>query len=352
LRHALGAPLLFPAVVIVGPQPGLSIFVHPLEMHLVNRSNVRSFDDLGLKALTAGGATVDEILPELTLNACETVGVETAHVPLAFPLAVADRLRGSGIRLDVDARSFARRRRVKNSEELDGIRRASRGACRAMEAVRNRLGNAGVVTCEELRDVVIRTLVELDLALPSGTIAHGVQTASALDRGSGVVLEGEAVIIDLNPMDTRSGLHADMSRTLCVGRAPVELRRYHAICLRARDAMAERIRAGVATDALVAAACDIFEAEGFSTFRTADPDDIDEGEPLLLGHGVGLERLEPPFLYRSSDTLLENEVIAIEPGLYRRNHFGCRVEDLVVVTKDGHEVLTEFSRELAVGRPE
>jgi len=65
-----------------------------------------------------------------------------------------------------------------------------------------------------------------------------------------------------------------------------------------------------------------------------------------LGHGVGLEVHERPGLGRAADTLQAGDVITLEPGCYRQGYGGCRLEDLVIVTEDGCEVLTDFPYDL------
>jgi Xaa-Pro aminopeptidase len=65
-----------------------------------------------------------------------------------------------------------------------------------------------------------------------------------------------------------------------------------------------------------------------------------------LGHGVGLEVHEQPTLGRGPGELVAGDVIAVEPGLYRHGYGGCRLEDLVHVTEDGAEVLTDYPYDL------
>jgi len=107
-------------------------------------------------------------------------------------------------------------------------------------------------------------------------------------------------------------------------------------------------RPGVAGRALFDATCDRFEAAGHRTQRTGPPDDDPAGGfQFALGHGVGLEVHEAPALGRTGRTpLIAGDVIAVEPGTVDPEHGGMRVEDLVLVTEDGYELLTERSYDL------
>jgi Xaa-Pro aminopeptidase len=111
----------------------------------------------------------------------------------------------------------------------------------------------------------------------------------------------------------------------------------------------ELARPGVAGRELFDAACEVFEEAGEPTQRTKP-----EGEPLRdgffhsLGHGVGLEVHEEPALGRTgADPLVPGDVVAVEPGCYRNGYGGVRLEDLLLITDEGAERLTEFGYELA-----
>jgi Xaa-Pro aminopeptidase len=86
----------------------------------------------------------------------------------------------------------------------------------------------------------------------------------------------------------------------------------------------------------------VFERAGHPTRRTKRPDEVlREGFCHGLGHGVGLQVHEPPLLWLSDrDPLIEGDVIALEPGTFKPGVGGARVEDLLLVTGDGHERLT------------
>ena len=86
---------------------------------------------------------------------------------------------------------------------------------------------------------------------------------------------------------------------------------------------------------------------GKPTQLTKQPGQVlEDGYFHGLGHGVGLEVHERPHLGRSPDTLCAGDVITLEPGCYRRGFGGCRLEDLVLITEDGYETLTDFPYDL------
>ena len=115
------------------------------------------------------------------------------------------------------------------------------------------------------------------------------------------------------------------------------------------DEVTEIARPGITGKELYDHACDIFEPAGFPTQRTKEDGVVlSDGFFHSLGHGVGLEVHEEPLLgLVGREKLVPGDVIAIEPGLYRAGHGGCRLEDLLLVTETGVERLTTFPYDLA-----
>jgi Xaa-Pro aminopeptidase len=315
-------------------------------------------EEFGYDDLLAEGAEREEAALEVALRACRAFGVQRAAVPSEFPLALADRLRGAGFTLTPDRKLFESRRRVKSQAELAGIRRAQAAAEAGMAAAAELLraaepGDGGLVaggeslTCERVKAAIREAVERAGGQIDDFIVSHGSQTALGHEMGSGPIQAGEPVVVDLWPRDPDSGCFADMTRTFVVGEVPEELRRYHALALEALERVKASIRAGAAGSDVFGAACEPFEQAGLPTQRTKAPGQVlESGFFHSLGHGVGLEVHEAPLLGRSPDVLQAGEVVAVEPGCYRPGFGGCRLEDLVRVTDDGGEVLTDFPYDL------
>jgi Xaa-Pro aminopeptidase len=179
-------------------------------------------------------------------------------------------------------------------------------------------------------------------------VSHGAQTAVGHEMGSGTLLPDEPIVFDLFPRDRETGVYSDMTRTYVVGTPSDELREYHRLCKQALEETTAAAKPGVNGRDLMVMVCDLFHEHGYKTQLHKEPGEvIDSGFFHGLGHGVGLEVHEPPSLSRSGDDLVSGDVITLEPGLYRAGMGGVRLEDILLVTDDGAEVITVYPYELA-----
>jgi Xaa-Pro aminopeptidase len=316
-------------------------------------------EEFGLDELYAQGLSRDEIELEVVLRAARRYGIEQAAVPATFPLELADHLRANGVQISADREQFVSRRRVKNEAELAGIRRAQRAAEAAMTAARDLLRGAErqngslvldgePLTCERIKFAVERAFTANGAFADEFIVSHGPQTAVGHDMGSGPIAPDEPVCLDLFPRDRESGCFADMTRTFVVGEPSDELREFHALCRQALDRSVAAVKPGIAGSELNRICCEVFEEHGFPTLLSKEPGEVlKDGFYHSLGHGVGLEVHESPTLGRGPGELVAGDVIAVEPGLYRNGYGGCRLEDIVLVTENGAEVLTEYPYDLA-----
>ena len=318
--------------------------------------------ELGLDELIARGMRWHDLDAELCARAAARLGTRRLVVPATLPVAVADRLRADGVEVVPDEPEFIRRRRSKSASEIEGVRRAQAAADAGMAAAAELLRTATarhgvlahdgeVLTSEAVRGRIRDVCAELGAPADDDIIvAAGAAGASGHESGTGPLPAGVPVIVDVWPRDERSGCYSDMTRTFVSGGEPAgDVARWHALAQTALERVYERLRPGVTGRDLFAAACDVFEEAGEPTQRTKP-----EGETLRdgffhsLGHGVGLEVHEEPALGRTgADPLVPGDVVAVEPGCYRSGYGGVRLEDLVLVTEDGYERLTDFRYELA-----
>lgn len=226
----------------------------------------------------------------------------------------------------------------KQPHEIDAMRSAIAIAEAALEIT---LGEVGVGVSERrLAGRLSASLLDgggegisfgpIVLSGPKSALPHGVPDDRKLERG-------DYLLIDFGT--SYGGYHCDITRTFVVGAEPdAEHRRiYEAV----RDGNAKGCAAcapGITAHSVHQAAQGHFAAPEFQDFFTH-----------RTGHGLGLDVHEPPSIMNGNQTLLEpGNVFTVEPGLYREGWGGVRIEDDVLITETGAEILTTFPRELRV----
>jgi Xaa-Pro aminopeptidase len=285
-------------------------------------------------------------------------GVDEVVAPGRFPLGTADGLRDAGVTVRVDETdAVAEIRAVKTDAEVEHVRRTQRANERAMAAAESLLESASVVegvlhrdgdplTSEAVRREIELTLVRQGCALDETIVACGADAADPHDRGSGPLRADEPIVVDIFPRDTETRYHADMTRTFLKGTPDATLREWFDLTDEARRAALDAVEPGVTGAAVHDAVCDVYEAAGLPTLRSKP--DAETGFIHSTGHGVGLDVHELPRIAPDGGELEPGNVVTIEPGLYDPDVGGVRIEDLIVVTDDGYENLTEYPVELVL----
>ncbi len=288
----------------------------------------------------------------------DAYGIDSVAVPSRFPLSTADGLRDQGIEVAVDdSETVTEIRARKTDEEIEHVRAAQRANEAAMAAAEDLLRRAEidgdrllvdgeVLTSETLKEEIEVTLLRHGCALDETIVACGADAADPHDRGSGPLEPGEPIIVDIFPQDKATKYHGDMTRTFCVGEPDDRVREWYDLTERAYRAALEAVEAGVTGSDVHDAACDVYEDAGEPTLRS-DPS-TETGFIHSTGHGVGLDVHERPSVAPGGSELEPGHVITIEPGLYDPAVGGVRIEDLVVVTEDGYENLTDYPVSLRI----
>ncbi|MBP1986816.1 M24 family metallopeptidase [Halolamina salifodinae] len=170
-----------------------------------------------------------------------------------------------------------------------------------------------------------------------GIVTSGERTAHAhANTGSRAVEDGDLVMIDAGVI--YEGYYSDITRTVAVGEPESELVEIYNVVQEAAAAARDCVEPGVEFQEIDRAARTVIEDAGYGEYF-----------PHRVGHGLGLEGHEPPYLVEGNDGTLEpGHAVTVEPGIYVPGLGGVRIEDDVVVTEDGSAVLSTSSRDLRI----
>lgn len=229
-----------------------------------------------------------------------------------------------------------RLRRVKSAEEAEAIR-ASACLCGRAFAETARLLKPEMSERDAAAEIEYR-LRKLGADGPAfeTIVAAGPRAALPHARPGGAKLGAGPVLIDMGA--NVAGWMSDMTRMVHLGRPSRSFLRLYSAVLEAQEAALAEVRAGVPARKADAAARRVLKAHGLAAFFTHS-----------TGHGVGLEIHEAPRLGAKSDDVLEaGMVVTVEPGVYLAGTAGVRIEDTVLVTESGAEILTPVGKELLV----
>ena len=360
MRHEV--PVVVPDAFLYLERGGeRHVVITPFEVERVQGHDglqPHAVEQFGWDDLVKQGIPMEEVELGTAVRAVKEFGIEKAIVPTTFPVELADRLRAEGIEITPDRETFVQRRRVKTGAELEGISRAQRGAEAGMDAAcelfrraeekdGSLLLDGEPLTCERVKIAIQQAFTGLNLLCDEFIVSHGEQTAIGHEMGSGEIKPNEPIVLDLWPRDRESSCYADMTRTFVIGEPSEELVTYQRLVYEALQRSLAAVKPGVPGRDVFVVASEVFHEAGYPTgLHKRDGEVLEDGFFHGLGHGVGLEVHEQPWLSRYPGELVAGDVITLEPGLYRSGYGGCRLEDLVLVTKDGAEVLTDYPYDL------
>ena len=311
---------------------------------------VLSYSDLERRAKSEGVAepgTIDVV--HLVLR---DAGMTEITVPGNFPYIHAKRLQDLGYRLEARKDPFFERRVVKTPDEvacIEASQRATEEAVAAAHAVlRSAIARDGVLwldgetlTSERIKKVINVKLMERDCVAQHTIVAGGEQACDPHNEGSGPLPVDRSIIFDVFPRHAGSRYFADMSRTVVRGRPSDELRKLYRTVKDAQEEAICQVRDGADGGKIHRGICERFEAAGY---KTGLVNGRMQGYFHGTGHGVGLDIHEAPRISRNGSTLHEGHIVTVEPGLYYPGLGAVRIEDMVLVTKDGCRNLTNFPK--------
>lgn len=291
------------------------------------------------------------------LKAC---GTRKVMIPHGFPHGIA-RILERKFRTELHEGAVFPARIRKSKDEIAEITRVQRAAENALTEALKFLASSRIrsgkiyferriVTSEDVRRIMEDVLWQ-EGCMTSGTIvASGIEAADPHCAGSGLLMPHAPIVIDVFPVSSKSHYYADMSRTVFKGEPAFGFVPMYEAVREAQVGAIGMIRAGADGAHIHAVAAGHLASRGYPTdARRREPEGFIHG----LGHGVGIDIHEAPRLSERGDILQEGSVVTIEPGLYysraRKNipAGGIRIEDMVVVRKNGCDLMTRFPKDLA-----
>jgi Xaa-Pro aminopeptidase len=334
-----------------------SILLSDLEIDRGRREarvdEVVSWSDLERKMATKSG--VRPSTAAIIASFAKTRGGARPLVPADFPIGLARELEHHGVKVSPIEGMFRPERQIKTDEEVRLLTEATRitesGMERAFEVLsaatigRGKILRWGgtALTSERLR-IEIETAILRAGGVPAGNsiVACGEQACDPHERGHGPLKAHSLIILDLFPR-ARSGYYGDLTRTVVRGKASEAQMQLWEVCLLGQKLALGNLRSGADGGAIHREVTEFFRDNGYPTARLAGRW---TGFFHGTGHGLGLDLHEAPRF--GAGKLRTGQVFTIEPGLYIPGIGGVRHEDVALITKTGHKLLSRCPKPLEI----
>jgi Xaa-Pro aminopeptidase len=285
-------------------------------------------------------------------------GLNKITVPYTFPLGLARDLRRLKVKLKPKRDPLFPARQFKSADEIKKISAALTmaevGLAEGLLALRNaRIAKNSRLTyhnapftSEKLRAIIESAILQAGGQATHTTVATGRQACNPQEPGHGPLRAHHPIVINVCPRSRKTGYYGDITRTVVKGQAPESLHHLFHTVRRAQELALTQIEAGTTATAIHRTVQRFFDKQGFPTrTRNGRP----EGLLQPLGHGLGLDLLEPPSLSpQSKDRLQCGNVVTLEPALYYPLLGAVRLEDVIHVTAHRPLNLTKFEKTLEV----
>jgi Xaa-Pro aminopeptidase len=286
------------------------------------------------RVVVGKGSALASAIEEIRKAKTRRLGIEADHMTVAMRRALSREL-GRSVRLVETSAVIEKLRIIKDKDEVSLIRMAvNLGSdllpvvCKALKPGHTETSAAAHLEfAARERGAEAMSFATIVAGGARSALPHGVASPARLPRRGFVVLDYGVIL---------NGYCSDMTRTICMGRATSEQRRVYDAVLEAQLAAIAAVAPGRTTGDVDEAARSVLKRAGLDRYFIHS-----------TGHGVGLEIHESPRVAaRQKDLLQPGMVITIEPGVYIGGKYGVRIEDMVLVTERGSEVLTRAPKVL------
>ena len=274
--------------------------------------------------------------------------IDLFRVPQNFPVWISEGLHRHNFDFQVIEGALFPKRLEKSALEAELIREGNRCSAAGFRVVKKILQASQIrngfiyfegkkLTSERLREEIEFVCLRMGGVALHTIVAGGDQACDPHCGGSGSLKANELIIVDIFPRMKKHGYFGDMTRTFLKGKASDAQRKLVKTVRAAHKLGISMIKGGIQGNKVHEAINKLFRDAGFKTERV---NGVPTGFFHGTGHGLGLELHEPLRIGANKLTLKPGFVLTIEPGLYYPGLGGCRIEDVVWLTKTGCEMLS------------
>lgn len=336
-----------------GKKIGLS---HSMEYGRMVRES--GFDEVLLLSVVQAAAAKRFKLPagkkpddaQIVRHIAKSYGIQEFKVSPRFPAGLAFQLADAGLKISPDMGGLFPGRVLKTADEVEALRKGNDASAAGFRAVRKALSESRikgdtlihqgkVLTSERLRELITLAALEKDAIALHTIAAGGDQACDCHEAGSGPIRPNELIVVDIFPRRPEDGYWGDMTRTFLKGKASDAQKKLVRTVKKAHELGIKLSKPGAVGGKVQDAIQAFFDKEGYKSIRdTPEPEGFFHG----LGHGIGLEVHEEPFMRHGAPWKFKSGmVVTIEPGLYYRGLGGCRIEDMIHITPGGNEKISK-----------